>query len=163
MPGLPVPEVEAHDAVFQIQDPRYFQPPTGQTIRLQGNSPAQNAAAGEVELASVQLQGGTMGVFRIVQASVTNLLATSNIIFRIKVGGHTVEGWEFSPFPVPAAVFALEFPPDSTLIELGVNTRASITGTVLDAGLYDLAAMVQGWRFGREVMDEFLDAYRGAT
>lgn len=163
MPGFPAQAGPARAAAYALQNPAYFQPPSASTIRLQGRQSGQTSAAGEVVLATSQLQGGNLGVLRIVNAGVANLLASSVIIFRIRVAGTAVEGWQFSPFAVPVAVYQQEFPPESTLILIPEGAAFSLTSVVQDAGVYNIDMMVQGWRYGRELRDDFDNAWRAGV
>lgn len=147
-------------ASYSLTSPLYFQPPNSQTIRLQGRGSAQDAAANEVELAFQQLTQGNVGVLRVVNYGVNGLLGTSNIVFRVKVAGSTVPGWQFSPFAAPIAVFQFEFPPDLVMIEVPEAARISLTAEVIDAGTYDIDFSVQGWRYGRAIRDDFNRAWR---
>ena len=164
LPGMPsetgrVPRM----AAYALQSPTYFQPPGAPTLRLQGKRAIQTIADGEVEVASFQLQGGDLGVLRIVNLAVVGLLATSDIFFRIKQGGAIVEGWVLQPFAAPVAVFQQEFPPESTLIELPEGVKVALTTEVRDAGTYDLDFMAQGWRYGRELRDDYQRAWRAGA
>ncbi len=150
-------------ASYALQPPTYFQPPGAPTIRLQGRSNGQAAGAGIVELANASLSGGELGVLRIVNIAVINLLNTSDIVFRIVTGGQTVQGWEIRPFAAPVAVFQQEFPPESTLIELQEGIKVSLTAQVNDGGTYDLDMMAQGWRYGREMRDDYVKAWRAGA
>lgn len=161
LPGMPdarggVPRM----ASYALQPPTYFQPPGAPTLRLQGRSDAQTVASGIVELASADLSGGELGVLRIINIAVVGLLNTSDIVFRIMTGGQTVQGWEIRPFAAPVAVFQQEFPPESTLIELQEGIKVALTAEVVDAGTYDLDMMAQGWRYGRELRDDYVKAWR---
>lgn len=147
-------------AVWQLPAPTYFQPPGGQTLRLQGRQDLQVLADGEVTLARRQLQGGEVGVIRIINTGITNLLATSDITFRIKVAGAVVGGWQWQPFAVALAAFAQEFPPESTLIEISEASLISITAEVADAGAYNIDMMIQGWTYGTALRTDFDNAWR---
>ncbi len=148
---------------YALQPPTYFQPPGSPTIRLQGRSDAQVAGDGTVELASAQLQGGELGVLRIINIAVLNLLSSSEIMFRIVTGGQIVQGWEIQPFGAPVAVFQQEFPPESTLIELQEGIKVALTVEVKDGGTYDLDMLAQGWRYGRELRDDYVKAWRAGA
>ncbi len=162
-PGFADGEVPPRAAAYALQPPAYFQPPGATTLRLQGRQTGQNLASGELQLATFDLSGGNVGALRIVNVGVTNLLATSNIVFRIKVGGATVEGWQWSPFAQGVAVFLQEFPPESTYIEVPDGAKIALTSQVLDAGTYDVDFMAQGWRYGRRLRDEFENAWRAGV
>lgn len=164
LPGMPDPGGGVpRMATYALQPPTYFQPPGAPTLRIQGRGSAQTAALGAVELASFRLQGGELGVLRIVNVAVVDLLSSSDIVFRIVVGGQTVEGWEIRPFAAPIAVLQQEFPPESTLIELPEAVKVALTAEVVDAGTYDLDFMVQGWRYGRELRDDYERAWRAGA
>ena len=163
MPGFPDSEGPPRAAAYALQAPTYFQPPGAVTLRLQGRQNAQVLAGGETTLATLQLQGGNLGAIRIVNVGVTNLLATSNIVFRVKVAGATVPGWRWSPFGQAIAVLQQEFPPESTLIVLPEGTKLDLTSSVLDAGTYDIDMMAQGWQYGRALRDDFDDAWRAGA
>lgn len=150
-------------ASYALQPPTYFQPPGAPTLRLQGRQNAQTVADGMVELAAFELQGGELGVLRILNLAVVGLLNTSDIVFRVVVGGQTVQGWELRPFPAPVAVFQQEFPPESTLIELQEGVKIALTSEVVDGGTYDLDFMAQGWRYGRELRDDYQRAWRAGA
>lgn len=162
LPGFP-DGATPRAAAYALQAPNYFQPPGAITLRIQGRQTAQVLADGEVTLATVQLNNGQLGVLRIVNVGVTNLLATSAITFRIKVGSANVPGWTLSPFAQSIAVFQQEFPPESTLIELPTNSRLAITSQVADGGVYDVDMMVQGWQYGRAQRDDFEQAWRAGA
>jgi hypothetical protein len=147
-------------ASYALQPPTYFQPPGAPTIRIQGRSDAQTVADGIVQLAFADLSGGELGVLRILNIAVVGLLNTSDIVFRVVTGGQTVQGWEIRPFAAPVAVFQQEFPPESTLIELQEGIKVALTVEVRDAGTYDLDMMAQGWRYGRELRDDYVKAWR---
>ena len=163
LPGFPDSLGPPRTMGYALQSPQYFQPPAAITLRLQGRQNAQVAADGEVVLAALSLQGGNVGVLRIVNVGVTNLLATSAIIFRVKVSGATVQGWQWSPFAQAVAVLQQEFPPESTLIELPEGARVELVSEVTDAGVYDVDMMAQGWRYGRGLRDDFEDAWRAGA
>lgn len=163
LPGFPEGRGVPRMASYALQPPTYFQPPGAPTLRLQGRGTAQVLADGVVELAVFDLQGGELGVLRIVNLAIVGLLGTSDIVFRIVVGGQTVTGWELRPFAAPVAVFQQEFPPESTLIELPEGVKVALTVEVIDAGTYDLDMMVQGWRYGREMRDDYERAWRSGA
>lgn len=163
LPGFPGSEGPPRNAAYALQSPAYFQPPGGTTIRLQGRRNAQVLADGELILATQTLQGGNLGALRIVNVGITNLLLTSNIVFRIKIAGAPVEGWTWSPFAQAIAVMLQEFPPESTLIEIPEGAKVDLTSTVLDAGAYDIDMMAQGWRYGRALRDDFDNAWRAGV
>ncbi len=163
LPGFPDTEGPPRLATYALQPPSYFQPPGASTIRLQGRQDAQVLADGEVELARLELQGGNLAALRIVNLGITNLLVTSDITLRVKVAGSTVEGWEWQPFAQAVAVFQQEFPPESTLIEVAEGALISLTSEVADLGTYDIDLMAQGWRYGRELRDDFDRAWRAGA
>ena len=163
LPGFPEGRGVPRMASYALQSPTYFQPPGAPTLRLQGRGTAQALAAGEVQLATFQLQGGDLAVLRIINVGVVGLLATSDIVFRVKQGGQVVEGWEIRPFAAPIAVLQQEFPPESTLIELPEGVKIALTVQVNDLGTYDLDFMAQGWRYGREVRDDYQRAWRSGA
>lgn len=162
-PGLPAPQRPIPTASYALQPPDFFQPPGGSTIRVQGSQLAQDATFGEVTLAAGQLLRGAVGILRIINVGVSNLLSTSAIVFRVRVASAIVDGWEWSPFPQPVAVFQQEFPPESTMIYLPEAVDFALTAQVNDAGTYDVAGMVQGWRYGQELRDNFERAWRRAV
>ena len=162
LPGFPEGG-HIRDANYALQPPTYFQPPGATTIRIQGRRNSQTVADGEVDLAFTQLIAGELAVLRIVNLAVVGLLNTSDIIFRIKVGGQTVEGWTMRPFAAPVAVFQQEFPPESTLIEVPEAVKITLTSEVVDAGTYDLDLMAQGWKYGREIRDDYVKAWRAGA
>lgn len=163
LPGFPDGQGPPRGAAYALQPPTYFQPPSGTTIRIQGRQTAQLLADGELILATVELQRGSVGALRIINVGVSNLLATSLIIFRVKVAGATVPGWEWSPFAQAVAVFQQEFPPESTKIDLPEGTKVDLTAEVTDAGVYDIDMMAQGWSYGRGLRDDYDSAWRAGA
>lgn len=165
MPGFPEDQGPPRQAAYALQSPIYFQPPGAVTLRLQGRSAAQVTGDGEVTIATAKLRGGNLGVLRILNVGVTNLLGTSLITFRVRVAGSTVEGWSWSPFAQTVAVFQQEFPPESTLIELPEGAEVQLTAQIAaaDAGVYDLDMMAQGWRYGRALRDDYDAAWRAGV
>lgn len=163
LPGFPADQGPPRAAAYALQAPTFFQPPGASTIRLQGRQDAQVLADGELILATQGLQGGNLGALRIINVGVTNLLATSEIVFRVRIAGAIVEGWQWEPFAQAIAVFLQEFPPESTLIEIPEGAKFDLTSEVLDAGVYDIDMMAQGWRYGRALRDDFDDAWRAGA
>lgn len=163
LPGFPEGKGVPRMASYALQPPTFAKPPGAPTLRVQGRANAATVADGEQQLDFFQLQGGELGVLRIVNVAVVGLLNTSEILFRIKVGGQTVEGWVIEPFAAPVAVFQQEFPPESTTIELPEGVKVALTVEVMDAGTYDLDMMAQGWRYGREVRDDYERAWRSGA
>ncbi len=163
LPGFPETGGVARAAAYALAPPNLAQPPGATTIRVQGRNNAQVIGDGEVELASQQIQAGELAILRIVNIAVINLLNTSDILFRIKTGGQTVEGWTISPFAAPVSVYQQEFPPESTFIEIPEAVKIALTAEVMDAGTYDLDFMAQGWKYGRELRDDFVKAWRAGV
>lgn len=158
-PGQGAPDAESQApgraVVHSLLSPRYYPPPGAGTIRALGRNAGQVLADGEVELATSELLEGNVGVIRVATFSVNGLLVSSDITFRIRVGGELIEGWEWSPFPSAVSAFVKEFPPDVTLIELGDAVTVAVTAEVDDVGTYDLGADLQGWYYARELRDSF--------
>ena len=153
------PAPAARRAVYALPPPTEAPAPGTAYIRAQGRNAAQTLADGEVVLGTLQLSTGQVGVIRIVEFDINNLLGTSDIRFRIRVDGAVPRGWEWTPFATAAALFAKEFPPESTYIRLPENAQVEVTGEVLDAGTYDLGADIQGWQYGSELRDGYQEAW----
>lgn len=149
----------ARRAVYALPPPTEAPAPGATYFRLQGRNAAQLAAAGEVVLASHKLPVGQLGVIRIVTFSMNGLLISSDLRFRIRVDGAIPPGWEWTPFPTGAALFAQEFPPESTYIRVPETSLLEVTAEVIDAGTYALGADVQGWQYGAELRDGYEAAW----
>lgn len=152
-------QLAARRAVYALPPPTESPAPGTSYFRLQGRTAAQTSVAGEVELDAFQLSVGQLGVIRIVEFDVNNLLGTSDIVFRIRVDGSIPTGWEWRPFATPAAFFAKEFPPESTYIRVPESAQIAVTAEVLDAGTYDVGADLQGWQYGSGLRDGYEAAW----
>lgn len=158
-PAGELPAPAARRAVYALPPPTESPAPGTSYFRLQGRAAAQTLAAGEVTLDTYRLPIGQLGVIRIVEFDVNNLLNTSDIRFRIRVDGAIPQGWEWTPFGTPAALFVKEFPPESTYIRVPEGAHVAATVEVLDAGTYDLGADLQGWQYGSELRDGYEQAW----
>ena len=88
LPGMPDENGGAPPrmASYALQSPTFFQPPGAPTVRIQGRENAQTVASGVIELANFQLQGGELGVLRILNLAVVGASTVRGARRRVPTG-----------------------------------------------------------------------------
>lgn len=163
MGGASMPARRPPDVNVQILPPSIYKPPRGTDFILNGNAAALTAANTPQELGGsfpFTLPSGSVGVVRSLVLQVNQLLATSDLRWRLKINSSPVSGWnDLTVFPRAAASFSLAYGPEETFIEVPEAARLSLEVEVLDAGTYTMGASLHGWYYNQAYEETFAQAW----
>ena len=142
-------------AVANIPAPEIYPWPGAQDFAAEGFQTGINLASGEVTLATLVVPTQNVAVVRDLTVIVNTMLATTDARFRFRINDGVVQGYDYRPFPRPAASLEASFPPESTLIRIPEGATITYTAVILDAGTYDIGAYFHGWFWSKVTNDRF--------
>lgn len=150
-----VPGAQLHFPPWVYPPPgaRYFYPTSNVTL---GAGPLVQ----ELPATVYQVQTNNVGVIREINLNVNNLLATSNITFRLLFNGAPVQGYDgMFVFPRAVASFSSTFDANSTMVFVPDGARISIQVQVVDAVAYQVGASYRGWYYSKAIAEQYGYAY----
>lgn len=151
-PGLP------YEPPRPVSFPPWIFAPVGSTQFFFAGSQTVTGPNTTVTLTAPQFQIplNQVGVVRDLGFFVNDLLATSDITFRLRFSQHPVQGYDqIFIFPRLAGSVSKSFLPESTVIRVPDNTTIDIEVTVVDAGSYPLGAEFKGWSYSKALAQEW--------
>lgn len=131
--------------------PPWIDPPADATdFLLNGRTTVTGPSSPWTELASIEIDQTAEGVLKSLNvAAVGTLAATSEIQFRVLIGGGAVPGWEQITLPpLPGTGIGRTFDADETAIRVPAGVTLAVQARVLDGASYLLDVAGHGWSWG---------------
>lgn len=104
------------------------------------------------------LPPGHAGYIREISLLVNNLLLTSDIRFRLLIGGGSVEGWDNIQMP-QAGMAQYIYTPDNCYIPVPSGSVIGMAAVIGDAVTYNLSFTIRGWHYD----ESYDDAWKGVA
>lgn len=143
---IPAPEVLPHPSARDFYD---F-----------GTQAAQTLAMGVLILAQFPVPAQRVAVVRDIVLNVNNMLATTNIIWRLRQNGSLLPGYGAMTLAGRAAAsVASSTSPDSTLIRISEGAIITLESEVFDAGAYDVSCSFHGWHYASALDAKYRSAW----
>lgn len=118
-----------------------------------GNTPTAPAAL------SFGIPPNNVAVIRSVTLNINNMLATTDVVWRIRVDQSPVEGWApLTIFPRASASVSRSFLADETFIFFPDGGTIDVEIEVRDGATYHIGASYHGWFFNRQLWAKYRDA-----
>lgn len=104
---------------------------------------------------SLTVNAGNRSVLTFLQATVQNILATSQVQFRLLINGGPVIGWS-SVFIPPLAATAFVQPFNGMVVRMDENQTLTAQAIVGDAVTYTCSLQARGWTTPKNVIQSFM-------
>lgn len=139
--------------------PRSFPPPGSTSFYRQSGAIAVAGPAVWVVPAAITmaLPANAVGVVRFFNVFVNNMLATSNILFALRVNGGPHPGFDnITLFPRAAAFVGESFGgAGEVVVDLARGATVDVMVTVFDAGIYTVGASYAGWYYPEQLAQTY--------
>lgn len=139
-----------------IFPPEFMRPKDGKYFQAGGTTNIAGPSAFTTLGGTFQVPPSSMGIVRDVNLGVETMLATTNIVWRIRVDGSPVEGWNaLTLAPRASAFVSASFLPESTYITVPSGAVVDVQAIVNDAVAYNVTGQVRGWFYPQSVYDDY--------
>lgn len=124
-------------------------PPQGIDFLAYGTLTGASGAAFQTVLSTtgaVQVPNGRHGYVRSLVLQVLNVLATTDVVFQLRVNGAGVNGWAAIPvLPGVFTVWSESWGADELYVDIPAGMNVDVVVGVNDGGSYQLSAQLHGW------------------
>lgn len=164
-PERPAGGLQAPSVGIQLLPPTWLRPPKAKDFHLETDAAAPNFTSANTPAVipgcTFQVPGGYVGVVRSLDLSVNQLVATTDIVWRLRFNQMPVEGWApLTIFPGNIAAARRSFGPEEMQVPVPEAASVDVEIEVRDGGTYQAGASFGGWIYSRDLDGIFSDAWR---